>query len=279
MEQDKPSQTASEVAYLRAVHQVSQNGTVFKDPYAIKMSGKDEAWLKEFISKDARRMAHSNHVVARSRFSEDRSHAAIARGTCQVVILGAGFDTFGMRNNNLKVKVFEVDHPATQQEKRQRINTAGWTPPDNLIFVETNFENENFVDKLKACGFDPASPAFFSWLGVVTYLEKKAAFATLRSISEMSDPEIVFDYGMPLEAYPLARHADLTALLDRMKERGEPWIGLYNPTDLHARLRELGFSRIEDLGPQEIHHKYKIGEQLPYPNQPGGHFLHATKGI
>jgi methyltransferase (TIGR00027 family) len=216
-------------------------------------------------------------VVARSRYSEARIAAAIERGTRQVVILGAGYDTFGLRNENSDLVVFEVDHPATQREKRARIARTWPHERENLKFVPVDFSQQDFMACLRETGFRPDEPSFFSWLGVTIYMEKRDVFGTLTKLSKLKATEAVFDYGVPLEAYPLGRHEGFHDLLAHFAAKGEPWRSWFNPLDLHARLKELGFSKIEDLSPSKI--AAYCGYEPISETEPGGHFLHISKGI
>ena len=150
------------------------------------------------------------HIAMRSRFAEEGLAAAVARGVRQYVLLGAGLDTFAHRNPFAQqgLRVFEVDHPATQGWKRQRLAGAGLAPPASLTFAPVDFERETLAAGLAAAGFDAAAPAFFSWLGVVVYLTRAAVIETLRFIASLpAGTEVVFDYGEPVSAYPPAQRA------------------------------------------------------------------------
>ena len=120
----------------------------------------------------------------RSRYTEDELSKALARGIKQYVILGAGLDSFAYRRRDLAdvLRVFEVDHPATQQWKRVRLQELGIELPPNLTFIPINFEQQTVTAALQAGGYWPEEPAFFSWLGVIGYLTEEATFKTLREV-------------------------------------------------------------------------------------------------
>ena len=118
--------------------------------------------------------------VMRSRFAEDALAAAVSEGVRQYVVLGAGFDTFAYRNPFPELRVFEVDHPDTQAIKRQRLADGGIEIPSSLTFVPIDFTTTKLDDALRAAGFDETKPGFFSWLGVVPYLERPAIDANFR---------------------------------------------------------------------------------------------------
>lgn len=102
-------------------------------------------------------------MAARSRFAEDCLTTAVSRGVRQVVVLGAGLDTFSLRHphSSLGVRVFEVDHPATQVWKRERITEAGLAAPASLTFAPVDFERQSLAEGLVAAGFESTWPAFF----------------------------------------------------------------------------------------------------------------------
>ena len=185
-------------------------------------------------------------MAARSRYAEDQLESAIASGVRQYVVLGAGLDTYAYRSAP-GVRVFEVDHPATQAWKRSRLEDAGIAIPDSMTFVPVDFEKQSLADELACAGFNMSQPAFFSWLGVIMYLTLEAATATLSFIATRPPGSgITFDYATGTWE-PLAR---------RVARAGEPFRLFFNPADLAKLLHDLGFSAIEDLDPQQINARY-----------------------
>jgi methyltransferase (TIGR00027 family) len=136
----------------------------------------------------------------RSRFAEDAARRAIARGVRQIVVLGAGLDTFAYRVEPAEgLRVFEVDQPATQGEKRRRLAAAAIAAPPHVVYVGCDFETESLAAALAASGFDAGRPSFFLWFGVVPYLTQPAIFATLAFIGKLpGGAEVVFDYSKDL---------------------------------------------------------------------------------
>src|SRR5579864_452871 len=206
MRDGQPSQTARTAAAHRAIHQKLEGGAIFKDPFALRILDQETAATLDGIAADdsipRRRMRLL--IAARSRFSEDTMANCIASGTRQVVVLGAGLDTFALRNPyaDLGVRVFEVDYPATQVWKRDRLRAAGLAEPPSLAFAPVNFERESLAEGLTRAGFMLDQPAFFQWLGVVTYLTKDAVLSTLKFISEVPQAAVVFEYSEPLQNLP-----------------------------------------------------------------------------
>ena len=186
-----PSLTAKVAALLRAGHQLLEGGAVFADPLAVPICGEDASTISAFVREHPDRLRL--FIVARSRFAEERLARAVDRGVRQVVVLGAGLDTFGLRNpyagNGLHV--FEVDRPATQQWKRECLEKANLRIPSWLSLVNVDFERESLPERLKTAGFNADRPAFFTWLGVVPYLSRDAVLATLCLIARIPDAEVV----------------------------------------------------------------------------------------
>jgi methyltransferase (TIGR00027 family) len=218
-------------------------------------------------------------IAARSRFSEDTMANCVAVGMRQVVVLGAGLDTFSLRNpfSDLGVRVFEVDYAATQSWKRERIKAAGLIEPQSLIFAPTDFEQENLSEDLTRAGFRLNQPAFFQWLGVVPYLTREAVSSTLKFISEVPEAVVVFDYAEPFQNYDAKRRANIIAVAESAAARGEPWLGLFDPADLHELLRSNGFKTVEDLGLPEIAERLYGDLRRNVTIGPGPHIVRAHR--
>lgn len=198
MRTGEPSTTAYGAARHRAMHQVLEGGRIFGDPLAWRILGTDHDQLIAsggYHDRPGLRIL----IAVRHRFGEDRLAQAVARGTRQVVVLGAGLDTFAYRNPYPDVITYEVDFPATGEWKRERLAAAGIVEPLTLRRVGVDFETEDLLGRLTAAGFDPERPAFFLWLGVVPYLTCDAVLQTLRMIAGINDAEVVFDYANPLD--------------------------------------------------------------------------------
>ena len=258
MRDGQPSQTARGAAAYRAVHQTLDSGAIFKDRFASRiLDDEAAAALNEIATNDSLRPMRLL-IAARSRFSEDTMANCVARGVRQVVVLGAGLDTFALRNPyaDLGLRVFEVDYPATQLWKRDRIRAAGLSEPPSLVFAPIDFERENLGEGLTRAGFNMDTPAFFQWLGVVMYLTRDAVSSTLKFMSELPQASVVFDYAEPFQNYPVERRAFIMATAERAAERGEPFLSLFDPAELHALLRCAGFNEIEDLGAPEMGERF-----------------------
>jgi methyltransferase (TIGR00027 family) len=276
MQSSEPSRTALGAAFHRAAHQVVENGSIFADPLALPILGMDAAAVREELER--RGFAHSLRlfIAARTRFAEDSLAAACGQGIRQLVVLGAGLDTYAYRGAlRDRLRIFEVDHPATQAWKRQRLTEAGITLPACLTFAPVDFEHETLADGLAEAGLDRTQPSFFTGLGVVPYLTEEAVWSTLGFIAGLPDgAHVVFDYPDP----PDSLSPEMRVWHDRraayVAAMGEPWRVYFEPAALHDRLKSTGFSTVEDLGPPEIAARFWPGA-INVPSR-GGHILRAA---
>ncbi|HEY4199332.1 MAG TPA: SAM-dependent methyltransferase [Devosiaceae bacterium] len=274
MQDAQPSRTALAAAMYRAAHQRLEQGRIFRDELALPIIGADaQAHLDAWAERKGRGMRI--FIAARSRFAGDKLAEAVAAGTRQVVIVGAGLDTTALRNHNPDLRCFEVDHPATQAWKRERIAEAALAIPQTLTFAPVDFERETLAGGLAKAGFDAMAPAFFIWLGVVPYLTEGAIFATLGFVATVPSAGIVFDYANPAEQY----EGELRVFHERRAAGaaaiGEPWLSFFDSDDLAMRLRDLGALVIEDMGPQGLRDWLGGPSDTPAPRH-GGHILYAN---
>lgn len=277
MKERQPSWTAMGAAGYRAAHQVLEGGKVFTDPFARTILGREADVIIARLSADPAQRPIRIFMAARSRFAEDCLGVAVSRGVRQAVVLGAGFDTFALRNPyaELGLRVFEVDHPSTQAWKLKRLAEAGLAVPASLAFATVDFESQGLSRGLVAAGFKPDRPAFFVWLGVVPYLEREAIAATLGYIASVPGSEVVFDYSEPLENYPPERRGAVAAVSAWAAEIGEPWLSHFDPAEISQNLREHGFQDLEDLGLAEISIRYLGVPAAEATGSPGPHVIRA----
>jgi methyltransferase (TIGR00027 family) len=243
----------------RAAHQLyDAPPLVLDDPIAVPILGPD--YLPE-VHKTATKLqkpfsvALRAFLVARSRYAEDNLARAVAHGITQYVLLGAGLDTFAHRNPHQQLRVFEVDHPATQQWKRELLKGNALPAPANLTYAPVDFEHETLPEQLLAAGFNAQEPAFFAWLGVVPYLTLPAFRATLSFIAEQpTGSGVVFDYGQPRSALPFFEQLAHDSLASRVQLAGEPFQLFFTPPEIAAEL--TSFHTLEDIGSTEINARY-----------------------
>ena len=266
MEIDCPSNTALRVARRRAAHQLLDEPRIFDDPLALRILGLDAATVhdpsQQWLGQTPISRVLRASLAARSRFAEDELHAAVRQGIDQYVVLGAGLDTFACRSPYPAevLRIFEVDHPVTQQWKRTCLTDAGLPIPPALTFTPVDFETQTLGDELQRVGFDAGRPAFFSWLGVTMYLTRAAIDATLGYVAGMpAGSRIVFDYMIDPALLSAEARMALDTLARHVARAGEPFQTSFHPATLASDLRRMGFSQVEDLGPEELDARYFRG--------------------
>jgi methyltransferase (TIGR00027 family) len=277
MKPNEPSRTALIPARQRAAHQVLDHGSILNDPFAMKILREEEKDVLQFANVHPMASIGRLFTVARSRIAEDALSEAVERGIRQIVILGAGLDTFALRSPHgaRQIRIYEVDHPATQAWKRERLAEAQIALPPWLIFVPVDFERDDMGAKLTSAGFQRNSPAFFSWLGVVPYLTKNAIGGTLNYMASIPSSEVVFDYMEPPEAFSEEMRELVTERTEELEKMGERWASRFEPAGMAAILRAHGFSDIEDINFQEITARFGRSVQGLASGQAGLHVVHA----
>lgn len=271
------SHTALTVALLRAAHQLLDGAPrILDDSVVLDLLPASEierirAQPEQFQAPAARGLR--SHVLVRSRFAEDRLAEAARRGLRQAVVLGAGFDTFAFRQPDWarSLRIFEIDRPATQSFKRERLTAAGIAVPDNVRLVPIDLEVTPLADGLRAAGIALDEPVFFSWLGVTMYLSAAAVDVVLRTVAALpASSEIVFTFVQPLPSSAGdATDAAIQAMAHRAAAAGEPWITFFEPDELTAKLRDIGFAQVQLLGREETEVRYFRGraDGLPVPER------------
>lgn len=200
----------------------------------------------------------SAFIVVRSRYTEDTLEQSIQDGCRQYVILGAGLDSWALRHNKPGVTVFELDHPATQQWKKTRIESRMGSLPPQLTLIPIDFEHESITGVLPGHGFDPQSKAFVSWLGTIYYLTQAAIKDVFTSLAMTCAPGscIVFDYFLPKSTMAPADLQLFEVLNKGGTRRGEPIITFLNTDEVREVLLSTGFHVVEDLSVTDIRQRY-----------------------
>ena len=260
MDAGQPSRMAHGVALLRAAHQLLDRPRVFDDPLAVGIMGHaTERALRanpQLYRSDAPIRAF---VVVRSRFAEDLLAQAVASGVRQYVILGAGLDTFAYRNPHAAagLRVFEVDHPTTQAWKRARLAETGTRIPDWLSFAPVDLARDALARSLNGAGFRADKPALLSLLGVVIFMPQRTVMEILNFVASLPEGSgVAFDYGMLDSSLDAHQRAVRESGARQAAALGEPYLTFLDPPVLAAELRQMGFSQIDDCGPDAINRRY-----------------------
>lgn len=253
----KPSSHA--VAVWRAVHQLLESPSIFNDPIALTILGdaKTEVMCKLESYKDPLSTAMRVAIVVRSRFAEDEREKALQAGAYQYVILGAGLDTYAYRSTNQHERVFEVDLPGTQATKIARLQQEKIHSSCALTYVACDFEAGTLEKNLLAAGFDKNQKTFFSWLGVVPYLDAEAIEQTLTFIrSCVRGSALVFDYMVDPSNLSELEKMTITILSAQLASGGEPLKSFFDPQVFAETLSSLGFSHVGDISPDYLNARY-----------------------
>ena len=265
MDEEHPSMTAEGAAIMRALHQqFDGEPKILNDPISPRLFDAQSDFYKsrlELLERlpELTRLRLRTGFVLRSRFAEDCLAGKYREGLRQYVLLGAGLDTFAYRQPPWasSLRIFEVDHPATQQWKRKRLAEAGIGVPNNVTFVPLDFEKVSLSNGLAQAGLDSGAATFFSMLGVSQYLTEAALDETLNFVlSAPGGSEIVFSFVAAdaiLDAADVALAREFTA---RFAAIGEPWLTRFLPEHLAAKLTAMGFSRVFHLTPEKANERY-----------------------
>jgi methyltransferase (TIGR00027 family) len=303
MKDNQASYTAMSVAYMRAYHTVHATDKIFDDFLAYDLIPEDKrkqieqhltSWDKQLNDSEDTESRFDktitsefliqgiSNVVSRARYTEDTLENAIRQGVKQYVILGAGMDTFAFRRPELmeRLEVFEVDHPATQEFKLQRLAELGWEHPANLHFIPIDFTKENLSTALtRSLSYDPKVKSFFSWFGVTPYLTQEEVLTTLCSIANVAPAgsTVIFDYTDTYASIPEDKSQQIHEMLKLLEKLGEPIkTGGFIPYRLDEDLARLGFRLKENLSPKDIEECYLKGCKDKYSAFESVHFACAV---
>ncbi len=259
MENGQPSQTALMAAAARAAHLlVDDEPRIFDDPLAAPLLG---SRAEELISYH---MLHGTHpvlagarvqVTCRSRYAEDALARAVAAGAGQYVIIGAGLDSFAYRPGSAlarRVRVFEVDHPASQDFKRAALGDAKVPVPENVAFVPADLAADSLTACLAAAGFDTSAATVVSWLGVTMYLTAGAIAGTLAEIAGLAPgTELIADYMLAEELRDESGALYGRLVAQASAERGEPWRSSFTPREMARLAGEAGFGSVRSVSQRD----------------------------
>jgi methyltransferase (TIGR00027 family) len=270
---NQSSRTAEYMAFFRALEsQRPHGGRLFNDPYAasflsqgfrralrlasVPVLGRAIPWLADVIVPGAR-----SSGIARTRWIDDALLAALAGGIRQVVILGAGFDCRAFRIPEMRAaRIFEVDHPSTFATKRERLGGSSEREPENLKFVQIDFNRQSLKDVLRQAGFDPAVRSVFIWEGVTNYLTAEAVNCVMRFVASCAvGTELIFTYVHRSALDHSGTFPDADKLLRSLDEIGEPWTFGLLPEEAPEFLRNAGLQLRRDVGSGDYRGQYMGG--------------------
>ncbi|THJ35182.1 class I SAM-dependent methyltransferase [Lampropedia aestuarii] len=281
---DCPSPSAMRVATSRAAHQILEDEQVFKDPFAVASLGSANAaslMRNPMVHNSVSSRSMRAGIVARSRFAEDHLLKAIANGTVQYGIVGAGLDTWALRSASTlpAITTFELDQPSMQEWKTRLYSDNGWAKPANLRYITTDLREITTVDGLLAGEADLAKPVSLSVLGVLVYLDNEVVEREIAALKQLAaGSTIALDYRLDEDQlHPLER-VMMQFTANMMAAGGEPWQSSCTPERMRELLSYAGFEVEEDLGPAELNACYFAGRRDGLQIAGGGfRYLSAVK--
>ncbi|WP_394844825.1 class I SAM-dependent methyltransferase [Pendulispora brunnea] len=260
MIEGKPSTTSTIVAFFRALNTLGVTRVrAFSDPFAVQLLppsvGKivhGAQWLLERREGLGQRWWVSSRgfidtVALRSSAIDAAWAEAYELGVRQLVILGAGLDARAYRLDSLRgVRVFEIDHPATQQFKRARAASLQ-SPAESLRYVPVDFARDDLGGALRNAGLRTDERAFVIWEGVTMYLPHRATAETLANLSAIvpSGSRLAMTYLEPATRSdePFVRRNLRRWILSRS---GEPQLGLMHREHATQLLEAAHFRPLSD---------------------------------
>jgi len=264
---EKSSKSAEGVALLRSIEAEKPEGErVCYDPYAQSLipGGISNAISKWIITSGIyEKMAPgaAAFIALRERYIDDFLKDCLDEGLDQVVILGAGFDTRAYRIPGIqKTKVFEVDQPATQKVKLERLKKAIDPLPAQISFVPVDFNTQSLGERLTAAGYDEGSKTLFIWQGVTYFLTPEGVDGTLNFISKHSRPEsaLIFDYFYN-EVLRDPSRKDVQMLRRASRLSGEQYMFGIDRDQIEPFLTQRGFKDIHNRTLEDLKQLYFTG--------------------
>lgn len=280
----RASTTAQGIALARALESSKPaDERICYDPLARRLMSPTFYLLGRLFAGLAERKAPGaiGFLVARCRYIDDVLRACLNESLDQLVILGAGLDSRAYRFEQLReqVRVFEVDHPATQEVKIEKLRKSLGGRPEHVTYVPIDFEEET-LEKLFDVGYSPHAKTLFIWEGVVHYLTAEAVDQTLAFVRGNAGPRssIIFDY-----VYKGALTADRQRGEIVRMQRAQPYTGEalrfgIEEGEVEAFLRAQGYTQIQNVTSEDLKERYFTGVNRDRAIAPIYAIAHATVG-
>ncbi|CAB3768372.1 class I SAM-dependent methyltransferase [Paraburkholderia humisilvae] len=276
-----PDSTAVRVALWRALHvEVDAQPHVIEDEVGLQLAAPDADWRQRPDMTAAATSGYRAAIVGRARLIEDLVTERAAQGVTQYVILGAGLDTFAQRRPELasRLRIFEVDRPAAQAWKRQRLIECGFGIPEWLRLVPVDFEaGQSWWGELTAAGFDVQAPAVVVSTGVSMYLTRESNLATLRQLAQLArGSTFAMTFLLPMTLIDAEDRAAHQSVYERARAAGTPFISFFSPSEIIALAHAAGFSGTRHVSTHEMIQRYFSTRTDGLRPASGEEFLIAT---
>jgi methyltransferase (TIGR00027 family) len=268
VKKSQSSLTAAGIAIMRALESEKPAGQrVCFDPYARRFVNAGLYYFVKFFAAlgyaDWSGPGVWEFLAARERYIDDHLENRLREGLEQLVILGAGYDARAYRFEALwtAVKVFEVDHPATQAVKLKRLAAIFGARPAHVAYVAVDFAQQYLAERLLASGYDEQRKTLFIWQGVTQYLTPQAVDETLAFVAQRSGPgsSIIFDYMDTTLLRGAPRHGEISSMRRYRRLSGEGLVFGIPITTIRAFLEERGFTQVENADHVTLEKNYYSG--------------------
>jgi len=254
---DRPSRTAQHNALFRAIEQRLPQ-PLFADPWARRFL-RGRYRLAALLPAAALARAIDAHwpgpraaVCVRTRWIDDAISAAIARGLDQLVLLGAGFDARAHRLPGIeRVRVFEVDHPATQAMKRALVGPA----PGHVTYVPIDLLRDALPDALARAGMKTGEETLILWEGVTNYLDEPSVDTTIR-FAARAGTALLFTYVDRAVIDGQTAFPGGPESVAYVQKLGEPFTFGFAAAEVGAYLAQRGLALEEDLPLSDVARRY-----------------------
>lgn len=268
MRRNQTSLTAAGIAVARAIEsQKPVDERICYDPYARRFA---PGWLYSMTAlfvkmgyAERRGPGVMGFLAARERYIDDILRSFMDNGLQQLVILGAGYDSRAYRFDRLRdhVKIFEVDHPATQMDKLTKVRAVLGTIPDYVTYIPVDFSTQTLEERLPESGYDPNLKTLFIWQGVTMYLTAEAVDETLKFIQQHSTPDsaIVFDYIYRQVLDGVQKHGEVSNMRRYRFMTGEGLVFGIEEGAVDSFLKKRGFSQVRDMDANGLKQAYFTG--------------------
>jgi methyltransferase (TIGR00027 family) len=259
-----PDQTAVGVALWRAQHLlIDPPPYVIEDELGLRLADPGEGWCNRPDMNPAWTGRNSGSIIARAQYIEDLVIEQATQGIDQYVSLGAGLDTFAQRRADIvgRMTIFEIDRPAPQRWKQQRLVDLGYGVPDHPRFVPVDFEaGAEWLPALVSAGFDRNRPAVVASAGVSLYLTRAANLATLTAVAGLAERSMLgLSFMVPLELVDPDEFASRRGAERGARASGSPMISFFSPEDFVALAREAGFRQAQHVSHGDLAARYFSG--------------------
>jgi methyltransferase (TIGR00027 family) len=255
------------VALIRAIEaQKPEDVRICYDPYARALIDGGIAFTLSKLVIDSglyERMAPGAmaFITSRERYIDDFLKTELSEGLGQVVILGAGFDTRAYRIAGIeKVRVFEIDQPATQAVKLERLKKVIAPLPGHVTFIPVDFNTQTLGERLPAAGYDEHGKTLFIWQGVTYFLTPEGVDSTLAFIANHSGPDssVIFDYFYSEVLRDKSRR-DVKALQQAARLSGEQYLFGIDEGQIEPFLTQRGFRDVRNTTLEDLKRLYFSG--------------------